>query len=39
VLGTGDKLFGEFSDKTTWKLGESKPVGPDGVLTITYQRV
>ena len=39
VLGTGNKLFREFSDKTTWKLGESKPVGPDGVLTITYQRV
>jgi dihydrofolate reductase len=38
VLGVGDKLFDEFSDKTAWKLGEVKPVGPDGVLTLTYQR-
>jgi dihydrofolate reductase len=38
VLGVGDKLFDEFSEKTTWKLGESRPVGPDGVLTLTYQR-
>jgi len=38
VLGTGDKLFDEFSDKTTWKLGEVKPVGSDGVMTVTYER-
>ena len=38
VLGVGDKLFDEFSEKTTWNLAESKPVGPDGVLTLTYQR-
>jgi dihydrofolate reductase len=39
VLGTGDKLFGELSDKCTWKLAESNPVGSDGVLTLVYQRV
>jgi dihydrofolate reductase len=39
VLGTGDKLFGELSDKSTWKLAESNPVGSDGVLTLVYQRV
>ena len=38
VLGVGDKLFDEFSEKTTWNLAESKPVGPDGVLTLTYRR-
>ena len=38
VLGTGAKLFDEFSDKTTWKLAESKPVGSDGVLTLVYER-
>jgi dihydrofolate reductase len=38
VLGTGDRLFGEFSDKSTWKLAKSSPVGPDGVLTLVYQR-
>jgi dihydrofolate reductase len=38
VLGTGDRLFGEFSDKSTWQLAESNPVGSDGVLTLVYQR-
>jgi dihydrofolate reductase len=38
VLGTGDRLFGEFSEKSTWKLAASKPVGSDGVLTLVYQR-
>jgi dihydrofolate reductase len=38
VLGTGDKVFGDFSEKTTWKLGEVKPVGSDGVMTVTYER-
>jgi dihydrofolate reductase len=26
ILGTGDRLFGEFSDKSTWKLEASNPV-------------
>ncbi|MFN8111786.1 MAG: dihydrofolate reductase family protein [Solirubrobacterales bacterium] len=39
ILGTGDRLFGEFTDKSTWKLAESNPVGKDGVLTLVYERV
>jgi dihydrofolate reductase len=38
VLGTGDRVFGETSDKKTMKLVDSKPVGPDGVLVLTYRR-
>ena len=37
VLGTGDRVFGETSDKKTMKLIETKPVGPEGVLVLTYQ--
>jgi dihydrofolate reductase len=39
VLGTGARLFGEYSDKSTWKLVEANPVGPDGVLTAVYRKV
>jgi dihydrofolate reductase len=38
ILGTGDRMFGEMSEKTTWKLVESRQVGPDGVLVQSYQR-
>jgi dihydrofolate reductase len=38
VLGTGDRVFGETSDKKNWKLTEAKPVGKDGVLTLNYER-
>jgi dihydrofolate reductase len=38
VLGTGRKLFGDTSDKSNWKLTEAKPVGPDGVVVLIYQR-
>ena len=38
VLGTGDRVFGETSDKKTMKLTETRPVGPDGVLVLTYQK-
>ena len=38
ILGTGDRLYGEFSDKSVWKLAASNPVGSDGVLTLVYQR-
>jgi dihydrofolate reductase len=38
VLGTGRKLFGETSDKSSWKLTEARPVGPDGVVVLIYQR-
>ena len=38
VLGTGRKVFGEFSDKTDWTLSESKPVGSEGVIVLVYER-
>jgi dihydrofolate reductase len=38
VLGTGRRLFGETSEKTDWRLTEARPVGPDGVLVLVYQR-
>jgi dihydrofolate reductase len=38
VLGTGDRLFGETSDKLDFKLSESKPVGGDGVTVAVYER-
>ena len=39
VLGTGRRAFGEFSQKTDWRLKESKPVGPDGVVVLIYERI
>jgi dihydrofolate reductase len=38
VLGTGKRVFGETSEKTDWRLTEAKPVGPDGVLVLIYER-
>jgi dihydrofolate reductase len=38
VLGTGRRLFGEQSEKSDWRLTEARPVGPDGVLVVTYER-
>jgi dihydrofolate reductase len=38
VLGIGDRVFGEYSEKTNWKLTEANPVGSDGVLTLVYRR-
>jgi dihydrofolate reductase len=38
VLGTGRRLFGETSEKSDWRLVESRPVGPDGVLVLVYER-
>jgi dihydrofolate reductase len=37
VLGTGDRLFGETSDLKRLRLTDSKPVGDDGVIVLTYQ--
>jgi dihydrofolate reductase len=37
VLGGGKRLFGDGSAKTTMRLVEQKPVGPDGVLVLTYR--
>ncbi len=38
VLGTGARMFDEMNERTTWKLAESRPVGPDGVVVLSYQR-
>ncbi|MGH2922945.1 MAG: dihydrofolate reductase family protein [Solirubrobacterales bacterium] len=38
VLGTGDKVFDEYSDRTNWEIAEANPVGSDGVLTLVYRR-
>jgi dihydrofolate reductase len=38
LLGTGRKLFGETSESSNWRLTEVRPVGPDGVLVLIYQR-
>jgi dihydrofolate reductase len=38
ILGTGDRMFGEMNEKTTWKLVESRQVGSDGVLVQSYRR-
>jgi dihydrofolate reductase len=38
VLGTGKRMFGEYRDKKDMKLTEAKPVGPEGVLVLVYQR-
>ena len=38
ALGTGRRLFGEMDARKDWKLTESRPVGPDGVLVLTYER-
>ena len=38
ILGTGDRMFGEMNEKTTWRLVESRQVGSDGVLVQSYRR-
>jgi dihydrofolate reductase len=38
VLGTGSRVFDEFSDRSEWTLDEANPVGSDGVLTLAYRR-
>jgi dihydrofolate reductase len=37
VLGTGFRVFGEYSDKKTMRLVESKTVG-DGIVVLIYER-
>jgi len=39
VLGTGKRLFGEGTPRTTLRLLASDPVGPDGVFVLTYEPV
>jgi dihydrofolate reductase len=38
VLGTGKRVFGEYSEKSDWTLTEAKPVGPEGVVVLVYER-
>ena len=39
VLGSGKRLFGDRSPFLTLRLVDSKPVGPDGVVILTYAPV
>ena len=36
VLGSGKRLFADGSAHAVLRLVEHKPVGPDGVLVLTY---
>jgi dihydrofolate reductase len=38
VLGAGKRLFGDTRDAMTLRLVEANPVGPDGVITMVYER-
>jgi dihydrofolate reductase len=38
VLGTGKRLFSETRDKKDLRLVDIKPVGPEGVTVVVYQR-
>ena len=37
ILGTGRRLFGETTDRTTWKLAEARTVG-EGIPVTIFQR-
>jgi dihydrofolate reductase len=37
VLGTGKRIFEDGSRTTSLRLVQAKPVGPDGVLILTYE--
>jgi dihydrofolate reductase len=37
VLGDGERLFGPTRESKRLRLAESRQVGPDGVLLITYR--
>jgi dihydrofolate reductase len=39
VLGSGKRLFAEGTPSATLRLVEHRPVGPDGVVILTYQPV
>lgn len=36
LLGTGKRLFGDGTPRTTLRLADATPVGPDGVFILTY---
>ena len=37
VLGSGKRLFGDTAEATALRLVDAKPVGPDGVVVLTYR--
>jgi dihydrofolate reductase len=37
VVGKGKRLFGEVGETRAMRLVDTKPVGPDGVLILTYR--
>ena len=37
VLGSGKRLFGEETTPTVLRLTDTTPVGPDGVVVLTYE--
>ena len=37
VLGGGKRLFGNASKTTALRLVRAEPIGPDGVVVLTYQ--
>jgi dihydrofolate reductase len=39
VLGGGRRLFGDTAEPKAFKLVEARPVGPDGVVVLSYQPV
>jgi dihydrofolate reductase len=39
VLGSGKRLFGDRGETTPLRLVDTKPVGPDGVVVLTYEPV
>ncbi|HYU38606.1 MAG TPA: dihydrofolate reductase family protein [Acidimicrobiia bacterium] len=38
ILGTGKRLFADGGDLVPLKLADTRQVGPDGVVILTYQR-
>ena len=39
VVGKGKRLFGDVGETRAMRLVDTKPVGPDGVLVLTYKPV
>ena len=39
VLGSGQRLFADGSTLTTLRLVQATPVGPDGIVVLTYEPV
>ncbi|MDQ3436304.1 MAG: dihydrofolate reductase family protein [Actinomycetota bacterium] len=37
VVGRGKRLFGDVGERRAMRLVDTKPVGPDGVLILTYE--